>query len=77
MGYTCAPADGAFYAFVKVAGDDNRRSRPTGSTRAMWQLPRAARSMRPGWDPSVVRGFDGRGSKGGDGDRIKKVGIDF
>jgi aspartate aminotransferase len=22
MGYTCAPADGAFYAFVKVAGDD-------------------------------------------------------
>jgi len=24
MGYTCAPADGAFYAFVKVAGDDNK-----------------------------------------------------
>jgi len=23
MGYTCAPADGAFYAFVKVSGDDN------------------------------------------------------
>ncbi|WP_292371043.1 pyridoxal phosphate-dependent aminotransferase [Methanoregula sp. UBA64] len=24
MGYTCAPADGAFYAFVKVTGDDNK-----------------------------------------------------
>ena len=24
MGYTCAPADGAFYAFVKVMGDDNK-----------------------------------------------------
>lgn len=24
MGYTCAPADGAFYAFVKVSGDDNK-----------------------------------------------------
>jgi aspartate aminotransferase len=24
MGYTCAPADGAFYAFVKVAGDDTK-----------------------------------------------------
>ena len=24
MGYTCAPADGAFYAFVKVTGDDTR-----------------------------------------------------
>ncbi|MEN6395678.1 MAG: aminotransferase class I/II-fold pyridoxal phosphate-dependent enzyme, partial [Methanoregula sp.] len=24
MGYTCAPANGAFYAFVKVAGDDTK-----------------------------------------------------
>lgn len=24
MGYTCAPADGAFYAFIKVSGDDTK-----------------------------------------------------
>ena len=54
MGYICAPADGAFYAFVKVTGDDMEIATDWLEKAHVAATP-GTRSMRPAGSGSCMR----------------------
>ncbi len=68
LGYATAPADGAFYAYVQVDGDDMAVA-GRGSGTSTWRSPREPRFTPPRLAPPLLRDLDGEPRGSGRADR--------